>query len=36
MSGDWTGKITAREGLVEQLLAATGAQLTLHETQEQK
>jgi hypothetical protein len=31
-SGDWTGKITAQEGLTEQLLAAMGVQLTLHET----
>jgi hypothetical protein len=31
-SGDWTGKITAWEGLTEQLLAATGIQLALHET----
>jgi hypothetical protein len=31
-SGDWTGKITAQEGMTEQLLAAMGVQLTLHET----
>jgi hypothetical protein len=36
MSGDWTGKITAREGLTEQLLATMGAQLTLHETRAHK
>jgi hypothetical protein len=35
-SGDWIGKITAREGLTELLLAATGTQLMLHRTQAQK
>jgi hypothetical protein len=31
-SGDSTVKITAWEGLTEQLLAAMGTQLALHET----